>query len=58
MQIVNNEKSVEPKIFGVRIRNHGPGAYALAFRHSGDFKLDDFDELDFEVVSTKLIKKV
>ena len=46
----------EPKIFGVKLHLDN-GCYRFSFRHTGDFRLNDYEELDLEVMSAKLVKR-
>jgi len=45
-------------IYGVRISVYDRGgSYGLCFRHTGDFRLNDYEELDLEVKSARLVKR-
>ena len=45
------------RIVGVKINQPSVGQYSLSFRHLGDFRLGDYEELDLEVVSARLVKR-
>ena len=45
------------KIYGVRIYQEGNGCYSFSVRHSGEFKLNDYEELELEVTSARLVRK-
>ena len=45
------------KIYGVRIRQEGSGTYSVNVRHTGHFRLEDFDEIDVEVKSVRLVRR-
>jgi hypothetical protein len=57
MQIAEHKKSSQPKIYRVKIYQTERGGYSFSFRHTGDFKLNDYDELDFEVVASRMVKR-
>ena len=44
-------------IHGVNITQHAPGCYSISVRHSGPFRLDDYETLDLEVKSARLVKR-
>ena len=56
MQINEYKESVEPKIFGLRIYRNTDGCYCFSFRHTGNFSLNDFEELDIKVMSPTLVR--
>jgi len=45
------------KIFGVRIYQEGNGCYSFSVKHSGPFRLQDYEELELEVKSARLVRK-
>ena len=45
------------RIVGVKINQPSVGQYSLSFRHLGDFRLGDYEELDLEVASARLTKR-
>ena len=47
----------DPTIYGVTIIQEGNGGYSFSVKHSGDFKLQDYDELELEVKSARLVKR-
>ena len=51
------ENPIEPKIYGVRFYRYGNGCYSFSFRHTGDFHLNDFDEIELTVVGMKLLRR-
>ena len=50
------EQVSKPRIYGVKILVND-GCYRFAFRHKGNFNLSDYDELDLEILSAKLVKR-
>ena len=46
-----------PKIYRVKIFHHGKGCYSFSFRHTGDFRLNDYEELDFAVIDARLVRR-
>ena len=57
MQNSKPECVPEPKIYGVKISQDGDKCYGITVRHTGHFKLSDYDELSFEVNSVKLVRR-
>ena len=62
MEVIKTQTSelvnvIEPKIFGVKICQEGDGGYSFSVKHSGDFRLQDYDELELEVKSARLVKR-
>ena len=47
----------EPKILGLKINQDEPGCYRYSFKHSGDFKLSDYEEIEFVVLTAKMVRK-
>jgi hypothetical protein len=47
----------EPRIHGVKIVQEANGCYGFTLRHTGPFRLKDFQELELEVSSARLVKK-
>ena len=47
----------EPRIYRVKIAPDGDKAFCISVRHTGNFNLRDYEELDFEVASVKLVRK-
>ena len=47
----------EPRIHGVRILQDPGGCFHISIRHSGAFSLKDYEQLDLEVKSAKLVRK-
>ena len=47
----------EPKIYGVRISQDANGCFCISVRHTGPFRLMDYELLDFETKSVRLVKK-
>lgn len=56
LQATEIENLEEPKIYGVRIYQEND-AYCIAVRHTGEFRLKDYDELDVEVKSARLTRR-
>ena len=57
MEIAEHDKLSDTTIYGLKIHQPEPGCYSLSFRHAGDFRLADYEELDFEVVSARLVRR-
>jgi hypothetical protein len=57
MQSAELKQLSEPKIYGVKITQSGNKCYCISVKHTGQFSLSDYDEVEFEVTSAKLIKK-
>jgi hypothetical protein len=57
MQNSKPECMSEPKIYGVKISQDGDTGYCISVRHTGHFRLSDYEELDIEVKSVKLVKR-
>ena len=51
------EELLEPKIYRVKIIVNEDGCYWFSFKYTGDFKLYDYEELDFKVEATNLVKR-
>ena len=47
----------EPRIYKVKICQEGNGGYSFSVKHSGDFRLQDYEELDLEVTSARLVRR-
>ena len=47
----------EPEIYGVKITLDAGGCYCISVRHAGHFRLKDYEELDLEVKSARLVQK-
>jgi hypothetical protein len=47
----------EPKIYGVKISQDENQCYCISVRHAGDFCLADYEELEFEVTSARLVRR-
>jgi hypothetical protein len=47
----------KPRIFGVKITQDGNKCYCISVKHTGRFCLSDYDALEFEVASAKLVKR-
>ena len=52
-----NELRSEPRIYGVKISQHADRCYGISVRHTGHFRLKDYEEIDFEVKSVKLVRR-
>ncbi len=60
MQNIGNsefEPITEPKIYRVKITQDGYKCYDISVRHSGVFRLSDYDELEFDVSAARLVRK-
>jgi len=47
----------EPRIYGVKIYHDGDGCYGFIWKHTGQFTLKDYQELELEVKSVKLVRR-
>ena len=47
----------EPTIYGLNISQDAGGCFCISVRHSGHFRLKDYEELDLEVKSARLVRK-
>jgi len=57
MKPENIKLDSKPKIYGPKILQPSPGAFNISIKHTGSFRLFDYEELDFEVISVKLVKR-
>jgi len=57
MRAAEHEKTSEPRIYGMKIYQPEPGCYSFTFHHEGDFRLGDYEELDFDVRTVKLVRR-
>lgn len=57
MQTSELESVSEPKIYSVKICQDGCKHYAISVKHTGEFRLSDYDELEFKVKSAKLVRR-
>ena len=62
MEVIKTEKNnledtSEPKIYGIKISFDGGVAYCISVRHTGQFNLRDYEELDFDVATARLVRK-
>ena len=46
-----------PQIHRLRICQDGQGSYSMSFTHTGQFRLLDYEEVELEVLSARLIKR-
>jgi hypothetical protein len=47
----------EPEVYGVTISQDGMGGYCISVRHSGVFRLKDYEQIDLEVSSVRLVRR-
>jgi hypothetical protein len=47
----------EPEVYGVTISQDGIGGYCISVRHSGVFHLKDYEIIDLEVSSARLVRR-
>ena len=57
LEVIQMEELLEPKIYRVKINVNEDGCYWFSFKHAGEFKLNDYEELDFKVESAKLVRR-
>jgi hypothetical protein len=46
------------KFYGLKICSDDNGCYTFCFKHTGQFNLRDYEELEFEVKSARLVKRL
>jgi len=51
------ENLSEPKIYGVKISQDENQCYCISVRHTGAFRLADYEELEFQVTSARLVRR-
>lgn len=47
----------ETRIHGLKICQEGSGSFSICVRHSGAFELIDYDEIEVEVKSARLVRR-
>ena len=47
----------EPRIYGLKICQEGDGSYCFSVKHTGGFRLQDYDEIEFKVKSATFVKR-
>ena len=47
----------EPRIYRVKILQDASGGFCISVTHTGYFRLRDYEVLEFEVESARLVKK-
>ena len=57
MQTEESEDLNKVNICGIKIFHHGDGCYCFSISHTGQFRLQDYEELDLEVKSVKLVRE-
>jgi hypothetical protein len=57
MQTTESDTPAEPTIHGVTIVQEGNGGYSFTVRHTGHFRLQDYEELELAVSSARLVKR-
>jgi hypothetical protein len=45
------------KIYSVKISQNGSGCYDFCIKHTGEFNLKDYEEIEFDVNAARLVKK-
>ena len=51
------ELLAEPRIYGVKISLDGDKSYCISVKHTGHFNLRDYEELELEVKSARLVRR-
>jgi len=51
------EHQSEPRIYRVKIIQDAGGGFCISVTHTGRFRLKDYEVLEFEVESARLVKK-
>jgi len=57
MQPENPNQPSNVKIYQVKICQDTNGCYSFSVRHTGHFKLCDYEEIELEVRSAKLVER-
>ena len=62
MEVIKTQKTElerlpEPKVYGVKITQDGDKCYCISVKHTGEFRLSDYEELEFEVKSARLVRR-
>jgi hypothetical protein len=57
MQSAKLKQLHQPRIYGLKIFQDPGGGFRISVRHSGFFSLKDYEELDLEVKSARLVRK-
>jgi hypothetical protein len=60
MEVIEMQTSAAhaPQIHRLRICQDGQGSYSMLFTHTGQFNLKDYEEVEMEVVGTRLVSRV
>jgi hypothetical protein len=48
----------EVKIYGVKISQDENECYTFSIKHTGQFNLKDYEKLEFEIKSARLVRKI
>ena len=56
-QSVKLEHPSEPRIYRLKIIQDAGGGFCISVTHTGRFRLKDYEVLELEVESAKLVKK-
>ena len=57
MDFEKDGSSGETQIHGLKICQEGSGSYSISVQHTGSFELRDYDEIEVEVKSTRLVRR-
>ena len=57
MQCPNIDPLEKVKIYGVKISQDDYGCYTFSIQHTGQFNLRNYEKLELEVKSTRLVKR-
>jgi hypothetical protein len=57
MHCEENDPLAKVKIYGVKISQDDNGCYAFSFKHTGHFNLRDYEKLELEVKSARLVRR-
>ena len=52
-----HDPSGKTRIHGINITQHTPGCYCISVKHTGPFSLRDYEQLDLEIKSARLVKR-
>ena len=58
MENINPKPEDKVKIYGIKITRESTGCYGFSIKHSGPFKLSDYDELELRANAVKMIPRL
>jgi len=57
MQNPKPDPMEELKIYSLRISKGGPAGTSLTFRHTGDFRLNDYEDIELTIADARLVRR-